>query len=576
MLDLLCLTEEGYARGYLVGAGRAAADRPPPEAGPCISVLLPTHRPPHGYLARAVRSVLRQSYRNWQLVLADDASPGAETAAWIQALAAQDQRIAWHRAAEHGHISRTTNLALQNARGEYVTFLDQDDELAPCALAQMVHALAARPSAKLLYSDEDRIDPFGTRFLPYFKPAWSPDLLLSQNYICHLALYPRSLLTRLGGLRSGYEGSQDHDLALRASAHLGPDEIVHVPEVLYHWRALEGSTATYGAAAKPYAVDAGRRALADHVAKTAPAAEVHAARGFYAVRWPLPRAAPRVRVVLHGVRDVDADVTLAAWRAQTPAEVGGAQVTWCTVDRAEDAASNAGGAQASTTLTQLLGAATVEQRGGPPEVLVVARADLRPRHAGWLDDVLRQLARPEVGCVGAKVLGRDGRIAELGLVLDATLGPVPSHAGCPADAHGYFGRAALVHNVAAVGRSFLAVRYAAWQRAGGLVAAATPGLADARLGQTLAAHGLRHVVLPELVFTPTFDDASRPERPASHAHAAPGAPTAPGPATCQDLCYSPHLTSLPTSHTYRSLGQVTKASSSPAGSSAQNGVKTRP
>lgn len=554
MLDLLSLREDGYARGYLVGAGRAAADRPPPEAGPRISVLLPTHRPPHGYLARAVRSVLQQSYGNWQLVLADDASPGADSVAWLQALAATDPRIALHRAAAHGHISRTTNLALQHACGDYVTFLDQDDELAPCALAQMVHTLAARPNAKLLYSDEDRIDPFGTRFLPYFKPAWSPELLLSQNYICHLALYPRALLAELGGLRAGYEGSQDHDLALRASAVLTPDEIVHVPEVLYHWRTLEGSTATYGAAAKPYALDAGRRALADHVAKVAPDAEVRAARGFYAVRWPRPRVARRVRVVLHGQRGVEAEADLGAWQAKTPNDADGALVTWRTVTHADVTTSAEGAARAAGAFGRALGAAAACPCGAPPEILVLARADLRPNDATWLDEVLRQLARAEVGCVGGKVLGLDGRIAELGLVLDATLGPASSHAGCPADADGYFGRAALVHNVAAVGRSFLAVRYDAWQQAGGLPDAPRPALADARLGLALGALGLRHVVLPELTLRPTPEGRRTPALTFEPPSPAVGTDANDATARWSDPFYSPHLTVLPTSHTYRAPG----------------------
>ena len=541
MADLLALTEANYAGGYLVGAGRRAQDRPAPQSGPCISIVVPTHRPPLGYLARAVRSVRRQSYGNWQLVLADDASPGLETRAYLQTLAAQDPRITLVASLEHGHISRTSNLALAEARGAYVTFLDQDDELAPFALAEVVHALEKRPNARLIYSDEDHVDAFGTRFQPYFKPGWSPDLLLSQNYVCHLAVYPRAFVAQLGGFRVGYEGSQDHDIVLRASRHLRKDEVVHVPEVLYHWRTLANSTAAYGTAAKPYALEAGRRALLDHVSHATPRAEVRATRGFYEVRWPAPQIPLRVAVMLHGGDASDFAQAIEGWRLRTPPDVQGAAVQFFAA-----APADAGEADATRAINDAVRRLGVD----PPDVLVLAHAALRPRTDDWLDETLRQVIREEVGCVGGKVLDRNGVIAEFGLVFDPQLGPCPAHAGSPADGYGYFGRTMMVHNVSAVGRAFLAVRFAAWQQQGGLSQAATPALEDALFASRLAACGNRHVVLPHVwlqhaarpTASPTANDAAKPQ-------STPDPDAWPGLGI--DTCHSPHLTTSPVSHAYR-------------------------
>ena len=156
--------------------------------------------------------------------------------------------------AENGNISRATNSAAELATGDFLLFLDQDDELAPDALGEIALALAAAPDADILYTDDDKIDVDGRRYAPQFKPDWSPELLLSYMYFSHAFVVRRSLFAGLGGFRAGFEGSQDYDFALRATERARG--IVHVPLVLYHWRATPGSTATSGAA-KPASFDVG-------------------------------------------------------------------------------------------------------------------------------------------------------------------------------------------------------------------------------------------------------------------------------------------------------------------------------
>ncbi len=195
---------------------------PPPASGPLVSVLMPVHNPPARWLHRAIESVRAQTYPSWQLCIADDASTSPHVQTILRDFAASDPRILITRLTRGGHISRATNAALALAQGDFIAFLDHDDELAPHALSEIAHALAARPDASLLYTDEDKLDKRGRHTDPYFKPAWNPDLLRSQNYLCHLVVLRADLLRRLGGLRPECDGAQDWDLALRATESLPP------------------------------------------------------------------------------------------------------------------------------------------------------------------------------------------------------------------------------------------------------------------------------------------------------------------------------------------------------------------
>ncbi|MBW3550804.1 MAG: glycosyltransferase, partial [Proteobacteria bacterium] len=272
---------------------RAAAMANPP----LISIVLPVHDTPVEFLRRCIDSVLAQTFVHWQLCIADDASSGAVRRV-LREYAERDRRIQLHLRDRHGHICETTNDALERAQGQYTGFLDHDDELAPDALFEVAKALVANPDARLVYSDEDKIDRSGRRFDPNFKPAWNPDLLRAQNYICHFAVIETALVRSLGGLRPGFEGAQDHDLLLRCIEKLQADQIVHVPKVLYHWRAIPGSTALTRDA-KDYASSAGARAVAEHLVRCETNARAEElSHGHYRVRWPLPEPPPRVSLIV--------------------------------------------------------------------------------------------------------------------------------------------------------------------------------------------------------------------------------------------------------------------------------------
>ncbi|MBX5472932.1 MAG: glycosyltransferase, partial [Acetobacteraceae bacterium] len=203
--------------------------------GPLVSVICPTYRPDLRYFREAIESVIKQTYRNWELLVIDDHSNRQELSACIAEFCQRDRRIRAISLKKNLGISGATNEGIKAARGEWIAFFDHDDLLEPCALELMI-AAAGQTGAKMLYSDEDKIEDGGNFSEPNLKPDWNYRLLLAQNYVCHLLMVEAKTLEKAGLLRSKYDGAQDHDLVLRLSEILAESEICHVREILYHWR----------------------------------------------------------------------------------------------------------------------------------------------------------------------------------------------------------------------------------------------------------------------------------------------------------------------------------------------------
>jgi len=233
------------------------------EYHPLISIITPTYNTHEKYLTGMLESVLAQTYPHWELCIADDASSNKETLHQLNVYGQKYENIKVIFRKENGHISQASNSAMELATGEYVIFLDHDDMLAPNALYEMVRKLNENRKLKFIYSDEDKIDENNNRYNPHFKSGWNREMFFSQNYICHLSMIKREIVDSIGGFRVGYEGSQDYDLFLRLLKEIDESEIDRVEKVLYHWRAIKGSTA-YGSGEKEYAHEAGKRALQDY------------------------------------------------------------------------------------------------------------------------------------------------------------------------------------------------------------------------------------------------------------------------------------------------------------------------
>nr|WP_156249547.1 glycosyltransferase family 2 protein [Enterococcus faecium] len=229
---------------------------------PLISIAMPVYNVEIKWLEKCIDSVINQTYDNWELCISDDASTDPKIKKCLEAYEKKEPRIKVVFRKENGHISLATNSALEIATGEFIALLDNDDELPPHALFEVVKVLNERPELDVIYSDEDKIDAEGNRFDPHFKADWSPDTLMGNNYISHVSVYRSSIVKSLGGFRKGYEGSQDYDLVLRVTEQIPEDHIYHIDKVLYHWRTIPGSTASSGEA-KSYIYDSGVKALTD-------------------------------------------------------------------------------------------------------------------------------------------------------------------------------------------------------------------------------------------------------------------------------------------------------------------------
>ena len=480
---------------------------------PMISVLLPAYNTPAELLREAIASVRAQLYPVWELCIADDASTQVHVRDIIEDACAKDARIRSVRRAHNGHISAASNSALELAQGEYVALLDHDDILAERALYEIVAALDRHPDTDVVFSDEDRLQD-GVRHSPYFKPGWDPDLLLGQNSVSHLGVYRTSLLREIGGFREGYEGSQDHDLALRAIRAAGSERVKHVPAVLYHWR-LRGD-GSFSDTQLARCVDASRRAVSEYV-RALPGgggAQVVAnpfISSFHRVIWPLPDELPKVSAIVP-TRDKAHLLAMCMRGLLHSTEYGNLEVLIVDNGSSEpDALRLLDEMEADPRVRVLRDGRPFNYaalnncaaREATGEFLLLLNNDIEVTDAGWLREMVSQALRPGVGTVGAKLLYPDGRIQHAGVVLGVGSfdgGPgIAGHFGHnePKESVGYFGHSVLQRTVSANTAACLVVRRAVFLEVGGFDEAKLPiAFNDVDLCLRIGQRGLRHVWTP--------------------------------------------------------------------------------
>jgi len=429
------------------------------EQLPKISVVMPVHDPDPHFLSRAIQSVAGQVYSNWELCIADDAGTDPEVARLLQEWAVRDPRIRTMRREENGGISRATNSAASLATGDFLLFLDHDDELSPDALGEVALYINDHPVTDFLYSDDDKIDAHGKRFAPQFKPDWSPELLLSYMFCSHLVAVRKSLFDELGGMRAGFEGSQDYDFALRATElarHVG-----HVPLVLYHWRAIPGSTAQSGAA-KPGSIDAGRQAVQ----------ETFHRRGIRAVAsHPAWAARDNVGIFHHEFPDEGPSVTIiiptrnrlkylrACLDSVRQTTYGNYRIM--IVDNGSDEPETlryleSCGHPVSRIVSPdgvfnfaYINNCAVEQTDS--EYVLFLNNDTEVREPKWLSRMMGYARFEGVGAVGARLLFPDGKIQHAGVIHGLYHGIAgPAFKCSPAWDNGYLSYARVVRNYSAV------------------------------------------------------------------------------------------------------------------------------
>ncbi|MDB6170222.1 MAG: glycosyl transferase family 2, partial [Verrucomicrobia bacterium] len=460
---------------------RADLESLPPEQRPLVSILMPVYNTPEQWLAKAIGSVRAQLYPHWELCVADDASTEPHVRRVLEDFAQRDARIKVIFREENGHISAASNSALDLATGTFVALLDHDDELAPRALADVVLALARRPALEFIYSDEDKIDEQGRRFDPYFKPDWNPDLLLGQNYTCHLSVFRAARVRAIGGFRTGFEGSQDWDLTLRFTAGLAPAQVHHISRVLYHWRAIPGSTALVIDEKSDYPFIAAKKALADHLRHLDAKAELVPVKGrHWRIRHPLPSPAPKVSIIVPTRNGADL-LRLCVGSILAKTIYPDFEILVVN-NRSDDAATLAYFDELRALGIRVLdfdapfnfsALNNFAVRAGAGSMLAFLNNDLEVISADWLDEMVSQALRPEIGAVGAMLYYPDDTVQHAGVVLGLT-GPaardgVAGHAfkGAARGGEGQRNRLRLAQNYSAVTAACLVIRRKTFEAVGG-------------------------------------------------------------------------------------------------------------
>lgn len=459
-------------------AGRIGALVQKLQNGPIISVVVPVYNPDPALLAEMIESVVGQSYPNLELCLADDCSPDPEVRRVLSHYADRDPRIKLVFREENGHISRATNSALEVASGAYVALVDHDDILDRDALLFMAQAIAVNPDVKILYSDEDKIHADGSHFDPHFKPDWNRDLLYSCNYVSHLGVYDTALMREVGGFRAGFEGAQDHDLLLRCVEKVSDSQIVHIPKVLYSWRATPGSTAASNSS-KPYATAAGQRAVAEHL-KRLTGQDITVSLGpvpfSYRANW-LVQGDPLVSIIIPTRDHLDVlKVAVDSILAKTDytnfeliivdnGSVEPRTLEWFNQIMAQDYRVRVMNDDRPFNYSALNNAAVAQSRG---ELVALVNNDIEVISPGWLSEMVALAQRPGTGCVGAKLYYPDGRIQHAGVVIG--MGGVAGHGHLyfPSAHPGYFARLGLRQNYTAVTGACLVVCRSIYDEVGGL------------------------------------------------------------------------------------------------------------
>jgi glycosyltransferase involved in cell wall biosynthesis len=441
-----------------------------------ISIVMPVYNPDLEYLTQAIESVIAQSYSNWELCIADDDSSDQQVRDLIVNYANIDNRIKYEFRTENGNISAASNTALSMATGEYVALLDHDDTLSPYALNEVVIGIR-ESDAKIIYSDEDKINELGERFDPHFKSDFNFELILSHNYISHLGVYHKALIDQVGGFREGYEGAQDYDLLLRCLLHISPSDIKHLSKILYHWRAIEGSTA-YSSSQKSYTSLAGLKALKDAVQKMNKSWQVE--HGVLDNTYRVIRSVeiqPKISIIIPTKDQADL--------LKTCIDSVISQTEYLNY---EIVVVNNGSVE-SKTKVYLSGLKSVKNirvldypkpfnysainnfavsKCDDSDYVLLLNNDIAVINGGWLTEMLSIAQQQDVGCVGAKLYYSNDLIQHAGVILGIGGVAGHSHKYFPSKENGYFSRLQLRQDISAVTAACLLVRKSIYEKVNGL------------------------------------------------------------------------------------------------------------
>lgn len=488
-----------------------------------FSICVPVYHPPARYLSAMIESVLAQTYPHWELCLVQADASHQESQEVLTRFAGKDPRIRVKTLSANLGIAGNTNEALAMAKGDWLGFLDHDDVLAPEALYSIARALEKHPKARMVYTDEDKLSPEGEHFQPHFKPDFNLDLLRSNNYICHFLLVQRSLCEEAGPVSSAFDGAQDYDFILRcaeaamggevkAGADPGFTGILHVPEVLYHWRTHAASTAD-NPVSKAYAFEAGQRAIEAHLARLGVPGTVRqtADLGFYEVFYAVPEEEPLVSILIPNkdhvslLRECLTSLEkstygrIEVWIAENNSEE---EETFAYYKELEEKGLRGGSIpveidtwQGAFNYAAINNQAARRARG---EYLVFLNNDIVIESPDWLQEFVSVCARPEVGAAGARLCYPDGTIQHAGIVVGMGGIAGAMFVGMDGRRTGYLHKASLKQDMSAVTAACMMARRDVFWEAGGFTEKLAVAFNDVDLCLKIRQRGYLIVYCPQV------------------------------------------------------------------------------
>ncbi|MDW7755092.1 MAG: glycosyltransferase [Brevefilum sp.] len=480
-------------------------------AKPLISIIMPVFNTNPKFLDDAIQSVLAQVYPHWELCIADDASTLPGVRETLEKYSQYDQRIKVLFRKTNGHISVASNSALELTTGEFIALLDHDDQLHPLALYYAVKEIITNPTCTVIYSDEDKLTPHGKRIDPYFKSDFDVDLFLSQNMVSHLGVYKREAILKVGGFRQGLEGSQDYDLLLRILPTIQSWQIRHIPRVLYHWRISDQSVAI-SVDVKPYALEAGRKALCDHLSSKHIDATVKSFEDFgYKIKYALTNPPPTVECILQAHQPIDQILAVSyAMIDNAGYDLSSLAVTFLMDEQdhqmlIDSLRTKYPSLSVSVKFSKKNTTNELQQviENTTADYVVLIEDSCAEFSAGWLQNLISLADQPGVGCVSPKLIDKNGKIVSCGIILDAK--PKANylfHGASANQLNYYFGWSSLHKGYSALPSSCLVFKKAHYQSVGGFsteISRQAARVFDLCLRMKQA--GLRNVLIPEAVVT---------------------------------------------------------------------------
>lgn len=438
-----------------------------------ISVLVPAYRTPEAFLRQMIESVLNQTYPYLELCIADGSGENISVEKVVKEYQAKDQRVRYQRLEKNEGIAGNTNAAIRMATGDYLALFDHDDLLSPNALFEVASTIE-KDKADVVYTDEDKVtSDLKEHFQPHFKPDFNPDLLCSNNYICHLFVVKRSLALKLGGQDPAYDGAQDYDFIFRCTEEA--EKIVHIAKILYHWRVHQASTAD-NPTSKMYAFDAGKRAIEAHLQRIGAKAEVSHTKdlGFYRVKYQV-QGNPKVSIV---IPNKDEKETLkkcleSIWQKTTYSNYEIILVeNNSTTREIRDYYQELDGKNGVRVVywDKEFNYSAINNFGisyAKGDYILCLNNDITVISPEWMEELLANCQRPEVGIVGARLYYPDNTIQHAGIVLGMGGCAGSLFVGLARSRGGYLHKAALQQDLSAVTAACFMVKKEAFEKVGG-------------------------------------------------------------------------------------------------------------